>query len=82
MTEQTSLNLSSIEITAGRAIDQLLQIRSPKITALPDFVKRDSRNLQVIFDGFDDRIGAGKRIGDVVGVEQQCVVLGLVSYLT
>ena len=44
MTEQTSLNLSSIEITAGRAIDQLLHVRSPKITALPDFVKRDISN--------------------------------------
>jgi hypothetical protein len=41
MTEQTSLNLSSIEITAGRATSVLLQIRSPKTTALPDFVKRD-----------------------------------------
>jgi hypothetical protein len=28
-TERTSLNLSSTEITAGRAIDQLLQLRSP-----------------------------------------------------
>ena len=28
-TERTSLNLSSIQITAGRAIDQLLQLRSP-----------------------------------------------------
>ena len=39
MTEQTSLNLSSIEITTGCAISVLLQIRNPKITALPDFVK-------------------------------------------
>jgi hypothetical protein len=41
MTEQTSLNLSSIEITTGRAISVLLQVRNPKIAALPDFVKRD-----------------------------------------
>ena len=42
MTEQTSLNLSSSERTAGRAISVLLQIRNPKLTALPDFVKHYS----------------------------------------
>ena len=32
----------SIETTTGRAISVLLQIRNPKIIALPDFVKRDT----------------------------------------
>ena len=39
MTEQTSLNLSSIERTTGRGIGSLLHVTNPKITALPDFAK-------------------------------------------
>ena len=42
MTARTSLNLSSIEKTGGRANGSSLH-EEPDITTLPDFVKRDKR---------------------------------------